>query len=81
MSGSHSEDETDMRASSAKLRLAADTTDEIDLVIQDVSMRFNTREGTVTAVDGVSFEIKRGEFVSIIKDTPSTAVKIGRAHV
>ncbi|KQK31569.1 nitrate ABC transporter ATP-binding protein [Bosea thiooxidans] len=40
--------------------------DEIDVVIKDVSMRFDTREGTVTAVDGMSFEIKRGEFVSII---------------
>ncbi|MCR4524192.1 ABC transporter ATP-binding protein [Bosea sp. 47.2.35] len=66
MSGSHPEDDEDMRAANAKLRLASDTTDEVDLVIQDVSMRFNTREGTVTAVDGVSFEIKRGEFVSII---------------
>lgn len=66
MSGSHPEDDKDMRAANAKLRLASDTTDETDLVIQDVSMRFNTREGTVTAVDGMSFEIKRGEFVSII---------------
>lgn len=66
MTDSHSEDEQDMGASTAKLRLAIDTADEIDLVIQDVSMRFNTRHGTVTAVDGVSFEIRRGEFVSII---------------
>jgi len=66
MTDSHSEDDKNMGASTAKLRLATDMADEIDLVIQDVSMRFNTRHGTVTAVDGVSFEIRRGEFVSII---------------
>lgn len=66
MTDSHSEDEQDMEASTAKLRLASDAADEIDLVIQEVSMRFNTRHGTVTAVDDMSFEIRRGEFVSII---------------
>lgn len=66
LTDSHSEDEKDMGALTAKLRLATDTSGEIDLVIKDVSMRFNTRQGTVTAVDDVSFEIRRGEFVSII---------------
>lgn len=55
-----------MGALTANLRLATDASGEIDLVIKDVSMRFNTRQGTVTAVDDVSFEIRRGEFVSII---------------
>lgn len=55
-----------MRASTAKLHLTTDTEDEIDLVIEDVSMHFETRQGTVTAVDGVSFKVRRGEFVSII---------------
>jgi len=58
--------EDGMRAAQSKLRLASDATEEVDLVIKDVSMRFDTRQGTVTAVDGMSFEIKRGEFVSII---------------
>lgn len=66
LTDSHSEDAKDMGALTAKLRLATDTSGEIDLVIKDVSMRFNTRQGTVTAVDDVSFEIRRGEFVSII---------------
>ena len=66
MTRSHLEDDRTMRASTAKLHLATDKADEIDLVIRDVSMRFNTRQGVVTAVDGMSFEIKQGEFVSII---------------
>ena len=66
MSGNDLEDERHMRGANAKLRLASETIDEIDVVIKDVSMHFDTREGTVTAVDGMSFEIKRGEFVSII---------------
>jgi NitT/TauT family transport system ATP-binding protein len=66
MTGSDLEDGRNMRATNAKLRLASESIDEIDVVIKDVSMRFDTREGTVTAVDGMSFEIKRGEFVSII---------------
>ncbi len=55
-----------MAASTAKLRLAASAVSEIDLVIDDVSMHFDTREGRITAVDGMSFSVKRGEFVSII---------------
>lgn len=66
MTGSDLEDGRNMRATNAKLRLASETIEEIDVVIDGVSMRFDTREGTVTAVDGMSFEIKRGEFVSII---------------
>ncbi|MFC5509425.1 ABC transporter ATP-binding protein [Bosea massiliensis] len=66
MSGNDLENERHMQGANAKLRLASETIDEIDVVIKDVSMHFDTREGTVTAVDGMSFEIKRGEFVSII---------------
>jgi len=55
MSGNDLEDERHMRGANAKLRLASETIDEIDVVIKDVSMRFDTREGTVTAVDGMSF--------------------------
>ncbi len=39
---------------------------ETDLVIDDVTMSFETREGTITAVDSMSFAVERGEFVSII---------------
>lgn len=66
MSDSKPEDNRDMRASSANLRLAPAEIAETDLIIDNVSKRFNTREGTVTAVDGMSFSIERGEFVSII---------------
>lgn len=55
-----------MVAANAKLRLAASRSAETDLVIDDVSMHFDTREGRITAVDGVSFSVERGEFVSII---------------
>ncbi|WP_332685428.1 ABC transporter ATP-binding protein [Bosea sp. (in: a-proteobacteria)] len=54
-----------MTASTARLRLASSQTPN-DLVLDDVSMRFQTREGTITAVDRVSLSIERGEFVSII---------------
>ncbi len=60
------EDERDMVAANARLRLAASRSAETDLVIDDVSMHFDTREGRITAVDGVSFAVERGEFVSII---------------
>ncbi|WP_089175644.1 ABC transporter ATP-binding protein [Bosea sp. AS-1] len=54
-----------MPATATKLRLA-ETMRETDLVIDGVTMRFQTREGVVTAVDDMSFSIERGEFVSII---------------
>ena len=54
-----------MPAAATKLRLA-ETMRETDLVIDGVTMRFQTREGVVTAVDDMSFSIERGEFVSII---------------
>jgi len=66
MVDSHRKGDMDMGVSAAAQDPATGTADEIDLVIQDVSMHFKTRHGTVTAVDGVSFEIRRGEFVSII---------------
>jgi NitT/TauT family transport system ATP-binding protein len=66
MTGDTPEDDSHMAASTAKLRLAASSAAEPDLVIDDVSMHFDTREGRITAVDGVSFSVERGEFVSII---------------
>ncbi|CAN7569768.1 ABC transporter ATP-binding protein [Bosea sp. LjRoot9] len=60
------EDESNMAAATAKLRLAASAASESDLVVDNVSMHFDTREGRVTAVDGMSFSVERGEFVSII---------------
>lgn len=36
------------------------------LEVDGVSKRFATPEGEITAVDGVSFDVRRGEFVSVI---------------
>jgi NitT/TauT family transport system ATP-binding protein len=60
------EDDGKMVAANASLRLAASRGAETDLVIDDVSMHFDTREGRITAVENVSFSVERGEFVSII---------------
>lgn len=65
MSDGQPRDERTMPAAAAKLRLA-ETVKEADLVIDGVTMRFETREGAVTAVDDMSFSVERGEFVSII---------------
>lgn len=54
-----------MATSTAKLQLTEPRRD-VDLVIEDVTMRFDAREGAVTAVENMSFAIERGEFVSII---------------
>lgn len=64
MSGDDRESRSAM-AAAAKPRLASSRA-ESDLVLDDVTMRFETREGGVTAVQDVSLEIARGEFVSII---------------
>jgi NitT/TauT family transport system ATP-binding protein len=36
------------------------------LVAEDIIVRFDTPEGPLTAVDNVSFEVKQGEFLSVI---------------
>jgi NitT/TauT family transport system ATP-binding protein len=36
------------------------------LVLEDVAKRFETPDGPVTAVGGVSFSVRRGEFLSVI---------------
>jgi len=65
MTGDTQGNGTDMAASTARLRLASSQAPQ-DLRLDEVSMRFQTREGTITAVDRVSLSIERGEFVSII---------------
>ncbi len=39
---------------------------ETILTAEDVSVRFETAEGPITAVDNVSFHVRQGEFLSII---------------
>jgi NitT/TauT family transport system ATP-binding protein len=36
------------------------------LVVEDVGKRFETQDGSLAALDGVSFEVARGEFLSVI---------------
>ncbi|MBO0764822.1 MAG: ABC transporter ATP-binding protein [Hyphomicrobiaceae bacterium] len=36
------------------------------LVVEDLGKRFDTPDGAVTAVDGVSFGVRKGEFLSVI---------------
>jgi len=36
------------------------------LVVDDLTVRFETGEGPVLAVDGVSFDVRPGEFLSVI---------------
>jgi NitT/TauT family transport system ATP-binding protein len=45
---------------------AARVNAETILTVEDVSLRFETPEGVVTAVDDVSFSVRQGEFLSII---------------
>ncbi len=68
MSNGKPRDDCTMPAAATKLRLAetVEPVKEADLVIDGVTMRFQTREGGVTAVDDMSFSVERGEFVSII---------------
>jgi len=39
------------------------------LSVDDLQVRFRTEEGTVHAVDGVSFEVRRGEVVAIVGES------------
>ena len=36
------------------------------LIVDDVVVQFDTAEGPIRAVDGVSLDVKPGEFLSII---------------
>ena len=49
---------------SSGMRLGPDA--DAVLVVEDVAKRFETPDGPVTAVDGVSFSVRKGEFLSVI---------------
>jgi oligopeptide transport system ATP-binding protein len=41
------------------------------LEVEDLTTRFNTQDGTVHAVNGVSFELRRGEFLGVVGESGS----------
>ena len=45
------------------------TNSDIVLEVQDLRTHFQTRWGTVKAVDGVSFSLRRGETLGIIGES------------
>jgi NitT/TauT family transport system ATP-binding protein len=53
-------------ATQARAAPASDTKAEDVLVVDSVAKRFATPDGAITAVDGVSFSVRKGEFLSVI---------------
>ena len=47
------------------------TNNEVVLDVQDLRTYFSTRWGTVKAVDGVSFTLRRGEVLGIVGESGS----------
>src|SRR6478735_3987653 len=48
------------------------------LSVQGLTKRFQTRSGTVKAVDGVSFDVKRGTIVGLVGESGSGKTTAGR---
>ena len=46
-------------------------TDEVVLDVKDLQTHFTTRWGTVKAVDGISYHVKRGETLGIVGESGS----------
>src|SRR5215203_380098 len=48
------------------------------LSVQGLTKQFQTRNGTVKAVDGVSFDVKRGTIVGLVGESGSGKTTAGR---
>ncbi len=46
-------------------------TDDVILRVQDLQTHFFTRTGVVKAVDGINFQLKRGETLGIVGESGS----------
>ena len=62
---------------------AADITNDSIVSVRDLQVQFQTsdRRATVKAVDGVNFDVRRGETFGIIGESGSGKTTIGRALV
>ena len=62
---------------------AADITEDAIVSVRDLQVQFQTsdRRATVKAVDGVNFDVRRGETFGIIGESGSGKTTIGRALV
>ncbi|TKT76362.1 ATP-binding cassette domain-containing protein [Aquamicrobium sp. LC103] len=52
---------------------------EVLLAVRGLEKRFSTKSGPVKAVDGVSFEVRRGEILGIVGESGSGKTTAGRA--
>jgi len=63
--------------------MTSQAADNTIVSVRDLQVRFQTtdRRATVKAVDGVSFDVRRGETFGIIGESGSGKTTIGRALV
>ena len=43
------------------------------LQVENIITRFNTQDGKVFAVNGISFDLKEGELLGVVGETPADA--------
>jgi peptide/nickel transport system ATP-binding protein len=52
--------------------------DDVFLSVRDLSKRFTTKSGLVKAVEGVSFDVRRGRIVGLVGESGSGKTTVGR---